>query len=195
MAALAKKANTTASQINKLEKGQRRLTDNWLSRLASALHCNVAELKEHVTTSEPPAIRLDPAHYALVPVYSLLHHATQGGFGPVQHRAAFLRAYLRDLTELPFDKLAIFRIADDSMVDNLRPGDQVLTELSGNRLRGDGCYVLRVGGGIVVRRVSINPETGKLSIHVNNPQYQSYDGVTPDSVEVIGRVVWMGHKV
>jgi len=35
---------TTAPTINKLEKGQRRLTDDWMRRIASALHCRPADL-------------------------------------------------------------------------------------------------------------------------------------------------------
>jgi len=35
---------TTASQINKLEKGAVKLTVNWLTRLAAALQCDVVDL-------------------------------------------------------------------------------------------------------------------------------------------------------
>lgn len=44
MQRLADEAGTSASQINKLEKSQRRLSDVWLRRLARALDCSQAEL-------------------------------------------------------------------------------------------------------------------------------------------------------
>jgi transcriptional regulator with XRE-family HTH domain len=44
MEALARRINTTASTINKLEKGQMRLTEDWLERLADAFDCTKAEL-------------------------------------------------------------------------------------------------------------------------------------------------------
>ncbi len=42
--ALGDAVNATAGQINKLETGQRRLTDDWLERLARPLDCLPAEL-------------------------------------------------------------------------------------------------------------------------------------------------------
>lgn len=40
---LADKIGTNAGQINKLESGTRRLSDVWISKLATALHCTPAE--------------------------------------------------------------------------------------------------------------------------------------------------------
>ena len=44
MEALARRVNTTASTINKLEKGQMQLTEDWLGRLADAFDCTKGEL-------------------------------------------------------------------------------------------------------------------------------------------------------
>lgn len=41
---LAELANTTPGQISKLERGDNRLTDDWLERLAEPLRCLPAEL-------------------------------------------------------------------------------------------------------------------------------------------------------
>jgi transcriptional regulator with XRE-family HTH domain len=41
---LARRSRTTASQISKLERGQRRLTVAWLGRLAKALGCRSEDL-------------------------------------------------------------------------------------------------------------------------------------------------------
>ncbi|HSV28777.1 MAG TPA: helix-turn-helix transcriptional regulator [Candidatus Omnitrophota bacterium] len=41
---LADKVGTTKAQISKLEKSQRRLTDQWMRRLAVALECHPGEL-------------------------------------------------------------------------------------------------------------------------------------------------------
>jgi len=41
---LAEAANTTSSQISKLEKGKRKLSLDWMARLAKALNCHPAEL-------------------------------------------------------------------------------------------------------------------------------------------------------
>lgn len=47
MQALADKVGTTASQINKLEKGERRLTAEWMYRLAEALDVQPIDIFPH----------------------------------------------------------------------------------------------------------------------------------------------------
>lgn len=42
--ALARRSRTTASQISKLERGDRRLTVDWMTRLAEALGCRREDL-------------------------------------------------------------------------------------------------------------------------------------------------------
>lgn len=49
--ALADAVGTSKTQISKLEKSQRRLTDEWMRRLARALECHPAELMMDCTTS------------------------------------------------------------------------------------------------------------------------------------------------
>jgi transcriptional regulator with XRE-family HTH domain len=44
MEALARRVNTTASTINKLEKGQMQLTEEWLTRLSDAFDVRKSEL-------------------------------------------------------------------------------------------------------------------------------------------------------
>ncbi len=41
---LARRSHTTASQISKLERGKRRLTVDWMTRLAKALDCRREDL-------------------------------------------------------------------------------------------------------------------------------------------------------
>ncbi len=88
MQALAEKCGTTRAQIDKLERGERRLTIDWLMRLAKPLNCNAADL---LPTAEPEeknlregldanigAISIIPSrHYAALPVRS----AARGGEG------------------------------------------------------------------------------------------------------------------
>ena len=56
MAELAQRAGTSSSQINKLEKGQVRLTAEWMTRLAAALGCRTIDL---LPDAPPPATHID----------------------------------------------------------------------------------------------------------------------------------------
>jgi transcriptional regulator with XRE-family HTH domain len=59
---LARRSRTSPSQISKLERGQRRLTVDWMSRLAKALGCRTEDLlpaQPHPSTVAPSAGPLD----------------------------------------------------------------------------------------------------------------------------------------
>ncbi|MFD0387692.1 XRE family transcriptional regulator [Tistrella bauzanensis] len=73
MAELGQRVGTEASQINKLEKGNRRLTAEWMGRLARALDCAPADLlmpdpaglaAELGEAPPPPSPLAPPAGYA-----------------------------------------------------------------------------------------------------------------------------------
>src|SRR5689334_2523832 len=61
MQALADRVGTTAPQINKLEKGERRLTVDWMVRIGRALSIDPAQLM--ITDHTPPSGA--PPHPAL----------------------------------------------------------------------------------------------------------------------------------
>ena len=65
---LAEAARTTKSQIDKLEKGQRRLTVDWMARLAPALGCALGDLLSEDLSAALPA----PAFTATLPVKNLI---------------------------------------------------------------------------------------------------------------------------
>jgi phage repressor protein C with HTH and peptisase S24 domain len=53
MQALAERVGTSAPQINKLEKGERRLTVDWMARLAPALGVEIRDLLPEPATARP----------------------------------------------------------------------------------------------------------------------------------------------
>jgi phage repressor protein C with HTH and peptisase S24 domain len=69
---LAERADTTNQQISRLERGERRLTTDWMERLAGALGCNPAALIGAYSETEPQRFSSgfasgegnDPALYA-----------------------------------------------------------------------------------------------------------------------------------
>jgi transcriptional regulator with XRE-family HTH domain len=71
---LAEAAGTTRAQIDKLERGSRRLTVDWMVRLATPLGCDPRSLMTQSTTTETLSM-LEPA--AMSPLYDLTYH-TEG---------------------------------------------------------------------------------------------------------------------
>lgn len=49
---LAQRVGTTSAQIYKLERGERRLTADWMARIAEALGCSPADLIQNAITAE-----------------------------------------------------------------------------------------------------------------------------------------------
>lgn len=108
----------------------------------------------------------------------------------------FRMQWLRSVTAAPLEQLAAIPVDGDSMEPTLRTGDHALVDLTQRRpRRKDGLYVIRTDGGLQVKRVSAHPSTGRLVIRSDNPAYESYTDVDPASVEILGRVIWIGRRV
>jgi phage repressor protein C with HTH and peptisase S24 domain len=109
---------------------------------------------------------------------------------------AFDPQWLRQLCPAGPDRLSFIRVRGDSMLPTLADGDEILVchPAGGERLR-DGIHVLRQDEAVMVKRLAINPATGRVTISSDNPAYPSWPDCELASLDVIGRVVWAGRKV
>lgn len=103
--------------------------------------------------------------------------------------------WLRALGGRP-DMLSIIRVDGESMEPTLRDGDDIMVDRNDGaaRLR-DGIYVLRMDGVLMVKRVALAPGRGRFSVRSDNPLYPAWEGVDPDVVSIIGRVIWTGRRI
>ena len=92
-------------------------------------------------------------------------------------------------------RLSIIRVNGDSMSPTLSDGDEILVDRDdgAGRLR-DGIYVLRVEETLVVKRLGVGPG-GRLSVRSDNDAYPGWPDLEPGSVDVVGRVVWVGRRL
>ena len=88
--------------------------------------------------------------------------------------------------------LSAIAVAGDSMEPTLRDGDEILVDRSPRPLR-DGIHVVRVGDGLLVKRVDLG-RPGRVGLISDNPAYRPID-LGRDDVAVIGRVVWKGGRL
>ena len=109
---------------------------------------------------------------------------------------AFDGAWLRKLCDARPEDLSIIRVEGDSMHPTLADGDEIMVNCadSGSRLR-DGIYVLRRDDTLLVKRLSLNPSSRKLTISSDNPAYPTWPDCSPRGVDIIGRVVLSGRRV
>lgn len=93
------------------------------------------------------------------------------------------------------DRLSVIQVDGDSMTPTLSDGDEILVdrEDGAGRLR-DGVYVLRIEDALVVKRLGVGPG-GRLSARSDNEAYPGWPDLEPGSIDVVGRVVWVGRRL
>jgi phage repressor protein C with HTH and peptisase S24 domain len=108
---------------------------------------------------------------------------------------AFDPAWLRRMASDP-KRLSLIRVEGDSMVPTLADGDEILVDRgdAAERLR-DGIYVLRIEDALVVKRVAPHPAGRSIAVRSDNEAYPSWPDCDPASVEIVGRVVWVGRRI
>ena len=98
--------------------------------------------------------------------------------------------WLRTVSRADPEKLAVVRVAGDSMESTLHDGDWVLVDLTKKRASREGIYALRVGADLWVKRITLDLANKRVLILSDNKHYpvQALDG---GELEIIGRVVWI----
>lgn len=121
--------------------------------------------------------------------------ALDGTERPVAH-IGFDEATLHRITPARAKDLSIIRVMGDSMLPTLSDGDDIMVDRAAARVRlHDGIYVLRRDDTLLVKRLTINPMSGLLTISSDNSAYARWPDCRPKDVEVIGRVVWSGRRI
>jgi phage repressor protein C with HTH and peptisase S24 domain len=134
----------------------------------------------------------------LIPQYQVRASAGPGALPESEMPSAsiaFQAGFIRDLSGSPPDSLAVLTVEGDSMFPTLANGDQILIDTQDRSAARDGIYVLRVDDALMVKRLSLNPATRRLTIQSDNEAYPSWPDCDPGAVSVIGRVVWVGRKL
>lgn len=222
---MARRMSTGASQIGKLESAERRFTSEWMRRWAKALPIPLDYLlsfPDDIADSRKPRApeghEVDPLADTLedfadeaaaevradteedvvyVPLYDVSASAGHGAFvddETIVGRFPVPMSMARQLAH-DTDSLAVIQVLGDSMEPTLSAADNLLVDTSVRKATRDGVYVLNIGDSVVVKRVTINPADGKLTISSDNTSYRRYSDVPPERVTVLGRAVWIGKSL
>lgn len=140
-----------------------------------------------------------PASHVAIPEYDVVTSAGPGalpelcspedGLRPAEYWK-IPRSYISAFSDVP-DKLAIIRVAGDSMEPEYQAGDRVLIDTSHRAPSPPGIYVLWDGYGLVLKRLELVPgmeEPRRVRIMSINPAYSAYK-LTLDEIAINGRVV------
>jgi hypothetical protein len=108
---------------------------------------------------------------------------------------AFQANWVRSIASGRPEALTVIGVEGDSMLPTLADGDQILVDTDDRERLRDGIYVLRTDEALLVKRLSVNPATRRLTIRSDNEAYPSWDDCDPAGVHVVGRVVWVGRRL
>jgi phage repressor protein C with HTH and peptisase S24 domain len=137
------------------------------------------------------------ADYVLIPRFNVTASAGAGNY-PDDERAetsmAFQTRFAREIASGSIEALHVITVEGDSMTPTVSHGDHILVDTDDHQRLRDGVYVIRIDGALLVKRLSVNPATRKLSIKSDNAAYPTWNDCPPESVDIIGRVVWVGRK-
>lgn len=108
----------------------------------------------------------------------------------------FDQFWLRQISHASPEELSIIAFVGDSMAPTINDGDDGLVDgsISGRRVR-DGIYVLRRDEALMVKRLAVAPQAGSVTIISDNPAYPTWENSPSDSIDILGRVVWIGRKL
>ena len=139
-----------------------------------------------------------PSDYVLIPALDIGASAGGGALNDSENpisTLAFQSNWVRTIASGRPEALSVIRVEGDSMLPTLADGDQIVVDTDDRERLRDGIYVLRTDDALLVKRLSVNPATRRLSIKSDNTAYPSWDDCDPATVAVIGRVVWVGRKL
>ena len=137
---------------------------------------------------------ISPTEFVAIPRLPLGASAGAGALAADEAPVGAFGVTPRWLREHGLDprRLSAIRVEGDSMEPLLRDGDEILVDTTPRPLR-DGIHVVRVGDGLMVKRLDTG-QPGVIALHSENPAYRRVE-LPRAEVSVIGRVVWKSGRL
>lgn len=192
---LAKRMGTSPQQVERLEKGQRKLSQEWIDKAAHAFGVTPADIISEgvslVVPEQPVAKSVDGGE--VVEITRLDLSLPMGPGATVddyveEESIAFDLGYLRSFTRTPPHRLRLAAGAGDSMLPTLLPNDLVWIDTTQNQLlHADRIYAASINGR---RDQASAPVAGgsKVLVISDNKTIDAYE-VDANDVVIWGRVI------
>lgn len=200
---LGARMGTSGQQVERLEKGQRKLTQGWIDKAASALGVTPSEIISPLgddfqpSPGQLPDKSLGDEDAVEIQEWDFAYGMGGGTFLdlPVTgDRHQFSRAWLRQFTHAPPEKLFLARGTGDSMSPTIHDSDIVIIDTSERMARvGDKIWALAYGDVGLIKRVRPMPD-GSFKMLSDNPVVDpetAYDS----ELSFVGRVVAVVRKI
>ena len=110
------------------------------------------------------------------------------------YNLAFPQSYLHQLATNGPAELMLVQNEGGTMAPVLNDNDTVLVDMASTDPSREGIYLLRFRGVMQFKRIFINPASDQLRVQSDADEKASFD-VPPEKLDVVGRAVWVGHKL
>lgn len=215
---LAEEIGTTVNNLGKLERGARRLNQDWIERIAEALGCAPNDVIKASRNFTPPSGRRVPMPLDMARAPDQMPtRSAYADAGPVQLRRVNLElamgdgttledwieeqpydfdaTKLREITSTPPRRLLIGKGIGDSMEPTIGHHDDVMINLDENELgRFDGIYAMTIEGAGAIKRLS-PAGNGMIEVISDNPNHANRVRTFPRrAIKIIGRIAWSARR-
>ena len=109
---------------------------------------------------------------------------------------AFNKSWLSKQLGVSSESLLFVNISGDSMEPTLQDGDQVLVDMTQQKVHSEGVFLLQTETGLMAKRLKLKPQN-TLQVTSDNSQYPSWE-IRLEEQEfnpVSGKVVWSARKL
>lgn len=204
---LAKRMATSPQQIERLEKGQRKLSQDWIDRAAAAFDVEPSTIITPIT-AQLPAPRDEPSPRRAAPTAAvgdtveIVALDLSLSMGPGTLIEDFVEgepvtldlALVQSITRTPSDRLRLVRGIGDSMEPTLRNGDRVMVDINDRHLaRINGIYWVDHYGAHGIKRLRPISKDRVLIIS-DNPGIEDFE-VDANDLRIEGRVIWYAREL
>lgn len=173
----------------------------YLQRLAE-LGCDIAWLITGIPAAPMSAPVSQPQPDApatrAIPLYDAQFSAGKGLLPPENEWSQDVKLpedWVRRVTGRPPKNLIMAQAEGDSMEPTISSGDEMLIDITDRLLTNGKIYALSVAGTLLVKRIQLSV-SGIIKLISDNKDYdpEEIDHNTSTEIQVIGQVVWWGHK-
>jgi phage repressor protein C with HTH and peptisase S24 domain len=204
---LGKRMGTSGQQVERLEKGQRRLAQEWIDRAADALEVEPSSIIARVANSDVglEVIQPDnkPTHTVdageVVDMISVDLSLSMGPGTvieeyPEEEPIKFDLALLRSITRTPPSRLRLIKGIGESMMPTLQTGDRIMVDLNERAYsRIDGIYWVNHFGAHGIKRLRAIGR-GRMLIVSDNPAVENQE-VDAEDLLIHGRAIWVAREL
>lgn len=138
----------------------------------------------------------DPDEYIVIPFYTLAVENDGLESNRTIGSMVFNKAWIHRELHVNSEQLYLLSVEGESMSPKLNPGDVLLIDHADTIVMKDGIYALQMDGALLVKYLQRLPDR-RIKVISDNPKYEPFElslDKLGKNLDIIGRVVWLGHR-